>query len=84
MNSNVLGANMLKVPERLNRNHPSVRAKGDPADTGLMLINYMCERVGIDSLAGLDVLDLGCGVRFSQSTINRNVPIGSYTGLEVA
>lgn len=56
---------------------------GDPADTGLMLINYMCARIGIDSLPGLDVLDFGCGVRFSQSIINRKVPIGTYTGLEV-
>jgi 2-polyprenyl-3-methyl-5-hydroxy-6-metoxy-1,4-benzoquinol methylase len=56
---------------------------GDPADTGLILITYMCARIGVDSLAGLDVLDVGCGVRFSQSIVNRNVPIGTYTGLEV-
>ena len=47
-----------------------------------MLIRYMCDRIGIATLAGLDVLDLGCGVRFSQSIINRNVAIGTYTGLE--
>ena len=74
---------MLEVPEQFNRNHPSVRALGDPADTGLMLINYMCQRIGVADLAGLDILDLGCGVRFSQSIINRNVPIRTYTGLEV-
>jgi len=50
---------MLEVPESLNRNAKGVRAMGDPADTGLMLINYMCARIGIDSLAGLDVLDFG-------------------------
>lgn len=74
---------MLEVPEELNRNESRVRAMADPADTGLSLINYMCRRIGIDSLDGLDVLDLGCGVRFSQSIINRKVPVGTYTGLEV-
>ena len=68
----------------LNRNAAGVRALGDPADTGLLLINYMCERIGIGSLAGLDILDFGCGVRFSQSIINRDVPIGTYTGVDVA
>ena len=75
---------MLIVPETLNRNAACVRALGDPADTGLLLINYMCERIGIDSLADLDVLDFGCGVRFSQSIINRGVPVGTYTGVDVA
>ncbi len=75
---------MLIIPERFNRNSLDVRALGSPADTGLALINYMCERIGINSLAGLDVLDFGCGVRFSDSILNRDVPIGSYTGLEVS
>lgn len=74
---------MLEVPERLNRNAKCVRDMGDPADTGRMLIDYMCERIGIPTLAGLDILDLGCGVRFSQSIINRDLPIGTYTGLDV-
>ena len=74
---------MFEVPDNLSRNAPNVRAMAAPADTGLMLISYMCARIGINSLADLDVLDYGCGVRFSLSIINRNVPIGTYTGLEV-
>lgn len=74
---------MLEVPEWLNRNAGNVRKMGDPADSGLLLINYMCERIGIENLASQEVLDLGCGVRFTQSFINRSAPIGTYTGLEV-
>jgi 2-polyprenyl-3-methyl-5-hydroxy-6-metoxy-1,4-benzoquinol methylase len=74
---------MLEVPEHLNRNAQNVRDMADPADTGLMLIDYMCRRIGIDSLAGRDVLDFGCGVRFTQSIVNREAPIGSYVGVEV-
>lgn len=74
---------MLKIPAELNRNAKSVQDMGEPADTGAMLIDYMCARIGIDDLAGLDVLDLGCGVRFSESILNRDTPIGTYTGIEV-
>ncbi len=74
---------MLIVPDELNRNSPNVRKAGDPADTGAAIINYMCERIGIENLANSDVLDVGCGVRFCQAFLNRNLPVGSYTGLEV-
>lgn len=74
---------MLIVPPELNRNAKNVRKRGAAAETGLMLINYMSERIGIDSLANQDVLDLGCGTRFSESFINLDAPIGSYTGIDV-
>ena len=74
---------MLQVPDHLNRNAPSVQEMGHPADTGAMLIDYMCQRIGIDTLASRDVLDLGCGVRFSQAIIDRDLPIGTYTGIDV-
>lgn len=75
---------MLVVPDHLNRNAPNVTKAGDPADTGADLIRYMCRRIGVQSLAGKDVLDIGCGVRFSQAIFNRNLPIGSYTGVDVS
>lgn len=74
---------MLIVPQDMNRNAKSVQDMGDPADTGAMLISYMCERIGIDDLGGLDILDLGCGTRFSEAILNRDLPVGSYTGIEV-
>lgn len=74
---------MLKIPASLNRNAKCVSELADPADSGLMLINYMCTRLGVESLAGLDVLDFGCGTRFSQTIINRGAPIGTYTGVEI-
>ncbi|MCP3970197.1 MAG: class I SAM-dependent methyltransferase [Rhodobacteraceae bacterium] len=74
---------MLIVPGELNRNAQSVKEKGAPADTGATLIRYMCHRIGIESLAQHDVLDYGCGVRFSEAIVNRGLPVGSYTGVEV-
>jgi SAM-dependent methyltransferase len=31
----------------------------------------------------VDVLDVGCGVRFTQTIVNGGIPIGSYTGVDV-
>jgi hypothetical protein len=43
----------------------------------------MCQRIGIGSLAGLNVLDFGCGSRVAEAIINRNVPLKSYAGIVV-
>jgi 2-polyprenyl-3-methyl-5-hydroxy-6-metoxy-1,4-benzoquinol methylase len=51
--------------------------------TGLHLIQLVQRRLGLETLAGKDVLDVGCGGRFTQTIINHNVPIGSYTGIDV-
>ena len=56
---------------------------GPPADIGLTLIDYMCRRIGIADLAGLDVLDFGCGTRFADTLMNRDVPLRSYPGIDV-
>jgi SAM-dependent methyltransferase len=71
------------VPEKFNRNNPTVRAMGPPAETGLRLLEYVCQRIGIASLAGLDMLDFGCGSRFTDAIVNRSVPLKSYVGIDV-
>ena len=50
---------VLHVPERFNKNSAGVRAMGTPAQTGTMLIKYMCERLSVADLGDLDVLDFG-------------------------
>jgi SAM-dependent methyltransferase len=72
----------LQIPEELHRNHPSITAAGYDY-TGEALINLALLRVGLTSLENTDVLDVGCGVRFTATIINRNIPIKSYTGVEV-
>jgi SAM-dependent methyltransferase len=72
----------LEVPSELHRNSPVVAADGYE-ETGLHLLNLAARRLGLESLAGLDVLDIGCGVRFAQTIVNRGVAIRSYTGIEV-
>jgi SAM-dependent methyltransferase len=72
----------ITVPSHLQRNAPSVLADG-VEETGQFLLNEVARRMGRGDLAGLDLLDVGCGVRFTQTLINRDLPFASYTGIEV-
>lgn len=72
----------LIIPEELHRNAPDVHASG-PENTGSILMKLVVERLGLRDLSGSDVLDVGCGVRFAQAIINRDIPIQSYTGVDV-
>jgi SAM-dependent methyltransferase len=68
---------------KVYRNNPAVRAMGSPAETGLRSLEYIRRRIGIDSHSGLEMLDLGCGSRFTDAIIRRNVPLKSYVGVDV-
>jgi len=74
---------MFEIPSRFNKNAPEVRALGSQAQTGKMLLEYMCQRMGIQNLKEKSVLDLGCGARFTDSIVNLGVPIGSYFGVDI-
>ena len=73
----------VNVPDRLQRNAPDVLA-GGVEQTGESLLSGLARRLGRANLAGLDLLDIGCGVRFTQTLINRDLPFASYTGVEVS
>jgi len=70
---------VFTLPEKFNRNAPDVQQLGPPADTGEMLLKYMAERVGVD-LADEDILDFGCGGRFTEAIITKSLRVKSYTG----
>ncbi|MDB5092033.1 MAG: hypothetical protein JWO85_134 [Candidatus Eremiobacteraeota bacterium] len=72
----------LAVPDNLQRNTPTVAAVGHE-HTGELLMKLVMRRLGIENLADVDILDVGCGVRFAQTIVNRNIAVKSYTGLEV-
>jgi len=72
----------LEVPENLQRNSHEVRDAGFE-NTAQTLIDLAKKATGFDCLENIDILDVGCGVRFTMTIINRSIPIRSYTGLEV-
>ena len=47
------------------------------------IIRLMAERLGLADFSNTDILDVGCGTRFSAYMINNHVPVKSYTGIDV-
>jgi SAM-dependent methyltransferase len=72
---------MLNIPPRFRRS-----AVTDEAATvvgAVVLLDQLCGLVGVDDLSECDVLDVGCGVKFTQAILNHDLPIRSYTGVDV-
>ena len=76
------GVEHLVVPPALHRN--AIPDGIAALDSAVWLIEHMCGQVGASDLGHLDVLDVGCGVRFTQAIVNRKVPIGHYVGVDVS
>jgi methyltransferase family protein len=72
----------LVVPPDLYRN--AIPDGVAALDSAVWLIDHMCGQIGEPDLGRLDVLDFGCGVRFTQVFVNRGVPIGHYVGVDVS
>jgi SAM-dependent methyltransferase len=72
----------LSIPDELHRNALDVHVHG-PENTGSTLMRLVAERLGLKDLGQSDVLNVGCGVRFTQAIINREISIKSYTGIDV-
>jgi SAM-dependent methyltransferase len=72
---------VLEIPPRFDRS--AYRDQAKAAESAAFLLRYVCEILGVDDLGGRDVLDVGCGTKFSQGLINSQLPIGSYVGIDV-
>ena len=71
------------MPNPATPNAPNVRAEG-AEETGESLVRGLARRIGRADVTGRDLLDIGCGVRFTQTLINRDLPFASYTGVGVS
>jgi SAM-dependent methyltransferase len=77
---------VLHVPDEFCRNAGTtedLRNEKLSIDTAVWLIDHMCRHLGVRDLDGLDVLDFGCGVRFAQAIVNRELPVQRYVGVDV-
>ena len=72
----------LDIPGNL---HKGVK-KGNQMDSiqsGLHTLEYILEVCGIDEFSGLDILDYGCGVKFSQAIVQYDLGVHSYIGYDI-
>lgn len=72
----------FETPQELNRNSTNVLALGIET-TGSTILNYGNELLGDADLSQKDILDIGCGTRFTQTIINRGLSIHTYTGIDI-
>ena len=74
------------MPDEFCRNAGTaedLRNEERSVDTAVWLIDHMCGHLDVFDLGGLDVLDFGCGVRFAQAIVNRQLPVERYVGVDV-
>jgi SAM-dependent methyltransferase len=64
--------------------HTAWRDEAKALESSLWLLNHLCEHLGLDDLGDTEMLDFGCGVRFSHALISRNLPIKKYVGVDVS
>lgn len=72
----------LAVPEKFNRNSSTVTALMTAEQSGVWLLERMRGILGRETLAGVRLLDFGCGVRFAQAILNTGYAIGAYAGVD--
>ncbi len=72
----------LDVPEKYQR---GPRQTEDLAvSSAVEMLGRVAGLVGAEDLADVSMLDVGCGVKFSQAVLNRNVAMGRYVGIDVS
>lgn len=70
----------LEVPERLRRGKRKEEAAWRRSAHDLLSV--LTQRLGLDDLQGVSLLDVGCGTRFAAAIVNDGVPIGRYVGVD--
>ena len=72
----------LQIPQKFRRNSHMVKEAGYD-ESAKEIIALMAERLGLADFRDTNILDVGCGTRFSAYMINNEVPVKSYTGIDV-
>jgi 2-polyprenyl-3-methyl-5-hydroxy-6-metoxy-1,4-benzoquinol methylase len=71
----------FEIPENLRRS-PRPGKNYLAAATGL--IGWMAGELGVPDLSGKSVLDIGCGVNFTEALYGHGVPVKRYHGVDVS
>jgi SAM-dependent methyltransferase len=72
----------LPVPPELQRSGHDDRQEW--IDSGVFAVELLDTTAGRGSLAEVDLLDVGCGTKVVKTLLDGGIPIGSYTGVDVA
>src|SRR5262245_31299656 len=73
----------LEIPPHFNRSALPFRQPADAAESALFLIRYACDVLNLHDLSDQEVLDVGCGTKFTQAFLNHDIPVAAYVGVDV-
>ncbi len=51
--------------------------------SGRVILEHVKQRMGLNDFANTDILDYGCGVKFTQSILQYDIGVKSYTGIDL-
>ncbi|MBX3313145.1 MAG: class I SAM-dependent methyltransferase [Actinobacteria bacterium] len=71
----------LHVPKHLQRSR--TKDEESAMESAIALLGVLAEEMDRPDLGDVSMLDVGCGVKFSQALIEEDLPIGRYTGIDV-
>lgn len=75
-------ASGLPVPTELQQG--AHRDRQEWIESGAFVVELLCRTMARDDLAGIDVLDVGCGTKIVKTLLDHSLPIGRYVGIDVS
>ncbi len=72
----------FKVPSSLRKGSLQ-RVEADSVKSGKVILEHIKARMGNINYEDIDILDYGCGVKFTQSIIQFGIKVKSYTGIDL-
>lgn len=72
----------LPVPPALERGAHRDRAAW--IESGSFTVDLLARTLGREDLAGITVLDVGCGTKITKTLLDRGTPVGRYVGVDVS
>src|SRR4051812_12171706 len=71
----------FEVPPRFHRS--GFQDQDGAAKSARFLVKHVCDTLGLSDLADTDLLDVGCGTKFTEAFLNDGIAIQRYVGVDV-
>jgi SAM-dependent methyltransferase len=72
----------LPVPSALQRSAHLDRQEW--IESGAFAVELLCRTMTRDDLAGVEMLDVGCGTKIVKTLLDHSLPVGRYVGIDVS
>jgi SAM-dependent methyltransferase len=73
----------FQIPAEFNRSATSLRDADAAEASAVFLIRHASESIGAPDLGDREVLDVGCGTKFTHAFLKHDIPVKHYAGVDV-